>query len=123
MAPKKKVKSRPVTIDEALKLAALTEVRVAPDRGLAVFLKSTVRREEKTRATHIGAVAPRPLSSRGEHRASIFTRCAMHAKAVYSLLIATVLIGKDGTVLWSESVGPDGARQPAELLEKTKSLV
>jgi alkyl hydroperoxide reductase subunit AhpC len=36
---------------------------------------------------------------------------------------ATVLIGKDGTVLWSESVGPDGARQPAELLEKTKSLV
>jgi len=36
---------------------------------------------------------------------------------------ATVLIGKDGTVLWSESVGPDGARQPMELLEKTKSLV
>ena len=36
---------------------------------------------------------------------------------------ATVLIGKDGKVLWSESVGPGGARQPAELLEKTKSLV
>ena len=36
---------------------------------------------------------------------------------------ATVLISKDGTVLWSESVGPGGARQPAELLEKTKSLV
>ena len=36
---------------------------------------------------------------------------------------ATVLIGKDGTVLWSESVGPGGARQPMELLEKTKSLV
>ena len=36
---------------------------------------------------------------------------------------ATVLIGKDGTVLWSESVGPGGARQPAELLEKTRSLV
>lgn len=36
---------------------------------------------------------------------------------------ATILIGKDGTVLWSESVGPGGARQPAELLEKTKSLV
>ena len=36
---------------------------------------------------------------------------------------ATVLISKDGTVLWSESVGPGGARQPVELLEKTKSLV
>ena len=36
---------------------------------------------------------------------------------------ATVLIGKDGKVLWSESVGPGGARQPAELLEKVKSLV
>jgi len=36
---------------------------------------------------------------------------------------ATVLIGKEGKVLWSESVGPDGARQPAELLEKVKSLV
>jgi alkyl hydroperoxide reductase subunit AhpC len=36
---------------------------------------------------------------------------------------ATVLIGKDGKVLWSESVTPDGARQPGALLEKTKSLV
>ena len=36
---------------------------------------------------------------------------------------ATVLIGKDGTVLWSESVGPAGARQPMELLEKVKELV
>ena len=36
---------------------------------------------------------------------------------------ATVLISKDGAVLWSESVGPGGARQPMELLEKTKSLV
>ncbi len=36
---------------------------------------------------------------------------------------ATVLIGKDGIVLWSESVGPGGERQPMELLEKTKSLV
>lgn len=35
---------------------------------------------------------------------------------------ATVLIGKDGKVLWSESVGPGGARQPSELLEKTKEL-
>ncbi len=35
---------------------------------------------------------------------------------------ATVLIGKDGTVLWSESVGPAGARQPMELLEKVKEL-
>jgi len=30
---------------------------------------------------------------------------------------ATVLVGKDGKVLWSESVGPGGARQPAELLK------
>jgi len=36
---------------------------------------------------------------------------------------ATVLISKDGTVLWSESVGPGGERQPMELLEKAKSLV
>jgi alkyl hydroperoxide reductase subunit AhpC len=36
---------------------------------------------------------------------------------------ATVLIGKDGTVLWTESVGPAGARQPMELLEKVKELV
>jgi alkyl hydroperoxide reductase subunit AhpC len=36
---------------------------------------------------------------------------------------ATVLIDKEGTVLWSESVGPDGARQPGELLDKVKSLV
>ncbi len=36
---------------------------------------------------------------------------------------ATILISKDGTVLWSESVGPGGARQPMEMLEKTKSLV
>lgn len=36
---------------------------------------------------------------------------------------ATVLIGKDGTVLWSESVGPGGERSPAELLAKVKSLV
>ena len=35
---------------------------------------------------------------------------------------ATILISKDGTVLWSESVGPGGARQPAELLAKVKEL-
>lgn len=35
---------------------------------------------------------------------------------------ATVLISKDGKVLWSESVGPGGARQPAELLAKVKEL-
>ncbi len=36
---------------------------------------------------------------------------------------ATILIGKDGKVLWSESVGPAGARQPMALLEKVKELV
>lgn len=36
---------------------------------------------------------------------------------------ATVLIGKDGVVLWSESVGPGGERDPGELLAKVKSLV
>ncbi len=36
---------------------------------------------------------------------------------------ATVLIGKNGKVLWSESVGPGGQRQPMELLAKVKSLV
>jgi len=35
---------------------------------------------------------------------------------------ATVLIGKDGKVLWSESVTPAGARQPLELLNKVKEL-
>jgi alkyl hydroperoxide reductase subunit AhpC len=34
---------------------------------------------------------------------------------------ATVLIDKDGKVLWSESVTPAGARQPSELLETVKS--
>lgn len=33
---------------------------------------------------------------------------------------ATVLIGKDGKVLWSESVGPGGERNPADLLGKVK---
>ncbi len=36
---------------------------------------------------------------------------------------ATVLISKEGIVLWSNSVGPGGERQPMEMLEKTKSLV
>ena len=36
---------------------------------------------------------------------------------------ATVLIDKEGKVLWAHSVTPDGARQPMELLEKVKSLV
>lgn len=33
---------------------------------------------------------------------------------------ATVLIGKDGKVVWSESVGPGGARVPGDLLAKAK---
>lgn len=36
---------------------------------------------------------------------------------------ATILIDKEGKVLWSESVGPGGARQPMELLGKVKELV
>jgi alkyl hydroperoxide reductase subunit AhpC len=36
---------------------------------------------------------------------------------------ATILIDKEGKVLWSESVTPAGARQPGALLEKTKELV
>jgi alkyl hydroperoxide reductase subunit AhpC len=36
---------------------------------------------------------------------------------------ATILIDKQGKVLWSESVGPGGQRQPSELLERVKSLV
>ena len=35
---------------------------------------------------------------------------------------ATVLIGKDGKVLWSESVGPGGERVPGELLQKAQEL-
>ena len=35
---------------------------------------------------------------------------------------ATVLIGKDGKVLWSESVTPSGQRQPTELLAKAREL-
>ncbi|MEZ5977675.1 MAG: redoxin domain-containing protein [Planctomycetota bacterium] len=35
---------------------------------------------------------------------------------------ATVLVGKDGKVLWSESVGPGGARQPMDLLKKCQEL-
>ena len=36
---------------------------------------------------------------------------------------ATILIDKEGKVLWSESVTPAGARQPGALLEKVKELV
>lgn len=35
---------------------------------------------------------------------------------------ATVLVGKDGTVLWAESVGPGGARVPGALLTKAQEL-
>ncbi len=35
---------------------------------------------------------------------------------------ATVLIGKDGKVKWSESVGPGGARNPGDLLTKAQEL-
>jgi len=35
---------------------------------------------------------------------------------------ATVLVSKDGNVLWSESVGPGGARNPGELLAKVEEL-
>lgn len=35
---------------------------------------------------------------------------------------ATVLIGKDGNVLWAESVGPGGARNPGDLLAKAREL-
>jgi len=35
---------------------------------------------------------------------------------------ATVLVGKDGKVLWSESVGPGGARVPGDLLGKAQEL-
>lgn len=35
---------------------------------------------------------------------------------------ATVMIGKDGKVLWAESVGPAGARVPGHLLDKAKAL-
>ena len=33
---------------------------------------------------------------------------------------ATILVGKDGKVLWSESVSPSGARVPLELLAKVE---
>jgi alkyl hydroperoxide reductase subunit AhpC len=35
---------------------------------------------------------------------------------------ATVLVGKDGSVLWSESVGPPAARAPGDLLAKCEEL-
>ena len=35
---------------------------------------------------------------------------------------ATVLVGKDGNVLWSESVGPPGERKPGDLLAKCEEL-
>jgi len=35
---------------------------------------------------------------------------------------ATVLVGKDGQVLWSESVTPAGARVPGTLLAKAQEL-
>jgi peroxiredoxin len=35
---------------------------------------------------------------------------------------ATVLIGKDGNVLWAEAVGPGGQRNPQDLLAKATEL-
>jgi alkyl hydroperoxide reductase subunit AhpC len=35
---------------------------------------------------------------------------------------ATVLVDKEGKVLWSESVTPAGARNPGDLLAKVKEL-
>jgi len=35
---------------------------------------------------------------------------------------ATVLVGKDGKVKWSESVGPGGERAPGNLLATVKEL-
>lgn len=35
---------------------------------------------------------------------------------------ATVLVGKDGEVLWSESVTPSGQRNPGDLLAKAQEL-
>ena len=35
---------------------------------------------------------------------------------------ATILVGKDGKVLWSESVGPGGERNPGDLLAKAEEL-
>ena len=35
---------------------------------------------------------------------------------------ATVLVGKDGKVLWSESVGVGGERAPGDLLAKVQEL-
>jgi len=35
---------------------------------------------------------------------------------------ATVLVKKDGTVAWAESVGPAGYRDPQDLLGKAKEL-
>ena len=36
---------------------------------------------------------------------------------------ATVLVGKNGNVLWAESVGPGGERVPGDLLSKVQELV
>jgi alkyl hydroperoxide reductase subunit AhpC len=35
---------------------------------------------------------------------------------------ASVLVGKDGKVLWSESVGPGGQRVPMQLLERVQEF-
>ena len=35
---------------------------------------------------------------------------------------ATILVGKDGKVLWSESVSPAGARNPGDLLKMAQEL-
>ena len=35
---------------------------------------------------------------------------------------ATVLVNKEGEVVWSESVGPPGRRLPEDLLAKCKEL-
>ena len=42
----KKTNRRPVTVNEALRVVALSEVRVSPDGMLAAFVKSVVRTAE-----------------------------------------------------------------------------
>ena len=53
---KKKTKRPPVTIEEALKLVGLSALHLSPDGEQVAFVKSTLRKSEKTRGTSIWAV-------------------------------------------------------------------
>lgn len=56
MSGTKRVKRLPVTVERALEVVGISALKPSPDGGAVVFAQSTVRPEEKTRATSLWAM-------------------------------------------------------------------